>query len=247
MKTFTPTLVALMGLYEEAGAAARPLKLKNDVSVVIGANPSTCVSRVTFYTLLTITMGQSYSTTNAIQQCTALKTAGLTHIYMQDDQQYKDRTTSYWSVSAQLQPKCIVQPVSTAEVATAIKTLGADKACKFAVRSGGHTTWAGSNNIDNGVTIDLGLMNQTTYDEAASIAKIQPGNRWGGVYGALEPHGVTVAGGRASTVGVAGFLTGGGNTFFTAQRGWGCDQVKNFEVVLSSGLVDLDTTPSHMY
>lgn len=180
-------------------------------------------------------MGQSQSTTNAIQQCAALRTANLTHIYMQDDQQYKDRTDSYWSVSAQLHPKCIVQPVSTAEVATAIKVLGADPGCTFATRSGGHTTWAGSNNIDNGVTIDLGLMNQTTYDEVNSLAKIQPGIRWGGVYGALEPYGVTVAGGRASTVGVAGFLTGGGNTFFTAQRGWGCDQVKNFEVVLSSG------------
>ncbi|KAF5846786.1 hypothetical protein GGP41_004899 [Bipolaris sorokiniana] len=212
MKSVTPTLVALMGLYEEVGAAAaRPLGLRKDVSATMGTDPSTC--------------------------CATLKNANLTHIYMQDDQQYKDRTNSYWSVSAQLQPKCIVQPVSTAEVATAIKVLGADPGCTFATRSGGHTTWAGSNNINNGVTIDLGLMNQTTYDEVNSLAKIQPGIRWGGVYAALEPHGVTVAGGRASTVGVAGFLTGGGNTFFTAQRGWGCDQVKNFEVVLSSGEV----------
>jgi FAD/FMN-containing dehydrogenase len=49
-------------------------------------------------------------------------------------------------------------------------------------------------------------MNTTTYDEVNSLAKIQPGNRWGMVYGELQKHGVTVAGGRASTVGVAGFL-----------------------------------------
>jgi FAD/FMN-containing dehydrogenase len=49
-------------------------------------------------------------------------------------------------------------------------------------------------------------MNTTIYDEANSLAKIQPGNRWGMVYRELEKHGVTVAGGRASTVGVAGFL-----------------------------------------
>ena len=193
-------------------------------------------------------MGQSQSTANAIQQCAALKNAGLTHIYMQNDQQYKDRTESYWSVSAQLHPKCIVQPVSTAEVSTAIKILGGpNKGCQFAMRSGGHTTWAGSNNIDNGVTIDLGLMNQTTYDQATNLAKVQPGNRWGGVYGALEPYGVTVAGGRASTVGVAGFLTGGGNSFFTAERGWACDQVKNYEVVLSSGSVILYSILFHVY
>ncbi|KAL6152868.1 hypothetical protein ACJQWK_11479 [Exserohilum turcicum] len=211
MKTFTPTLVALLSLYEDVRASVVPLGLEVDVSAVQGRNSPSC--------------------------CAALKNAGLSNIYMQDDAQYKARTDSYWSVSAQLAPTCIVQPVSTQEVATAVKTLGANTGCSFAVRSGGHTTWAGSNNINNGVTLDLGLMNQTTYDAAASLAKIQPGNRWGGVYAALEPFGVTVAGGRASSVGVAGFLTGGGNTFFTAQRGWGCDQVKNNEVVLSSGEV----------
>lgn len=46
-----------------------------------------------------------------------------------------------------------------------------------------------------------------------------------------------MAGGRAGSVGVAGFLTGGGNSFYTAQQGFACDNVKNFEVVLASGCV----------
>ncbi|KAI4957054.1 hypothetical protein J4E86_005526 [Alternaria arbusti] len=169
--------------------------------------------------------------------CSSLEVAGLEKIFYENDEQYKNRTASYWSVSAQLQPKCIVQPVSTEEVSTAVKTLGAQSNCKFAVRSGGHSTWAGSNNINDGVTLDLGLMNTTIYDEAANLARFQPGTRWGGVYGALEPYGVTVAGGRASSVGVAGFLTGGGNSFYTARRGFACDQVQNFEVVLADGEV----------
>lgn len=161
----------------------------------------------------------------------------MKHVLYEDDAQYEARTTSYWSVSAQLHPSCIVQPLSTAEVSTAMKVLSLEDECQFALRSGGHTTWAGSNNIDNGVTLDLGLMNTTIYDETENIARIQPGNRWGAVYEALEPHGVTAAGGRASTVGVAGFLTGGGNNFFAAHRGFSCDQVQNFEVVLASGSV----------
>lgn len=55
------------------------------------------------------------------------------------------------------------------------------------------------------------------------------------VYQALEPHGVTVVGGRAAGVGVAGFLTGGGNSFYTARRGFACDNVVNFQVVLANG------------
>lgn len=161
----------------------------------------------------------------------------MTHVLYADDAQYETRTESYWSVSAQLHPTCIVQPTSTGEVSKALKALSSKDDCQFAVRSGGHTTWAGANNIDNGVTLDLGLMNTTSYDATENIVKIQPGIRWGGVYGALEPHGVTVGGGRASTVGVAGFLTGGGNNFFAAHRGFACDQVQNFEIVLASGSV----------
>jgi len=128
------------------------------------------------------------------------------------DEQYEDRTSSYWSVSAQLTPYCVVQPLSTEDVSKAITTLVVDAACKgtkFAIRSGGHTTWSGSNNIEDGVTIDLGLMNTTTLDLDTHIASIHPGSRWGQVYGALDPLGFTVAGGRAASVGVAGFLTGG--------------------------------------
>lgn len=141
-------------------------------------------------------------------------------------------------MSAQLTPDCIVQPISTADVVKVINTLVRGASCastKFAVRSGGHTTWAGSNNINDGVTIDLGLMDTVTLDKDASIASIQPGARWMHVYGALDSEGWTVPGGRAGSVGVAGFLTGGGNSFYTARYGFACDNVRNFELVTASG------------
>lgn len=78
-------------------------------------------------------------------------------------------------------------------------------------------------------------MRGTTYDEETKIAKIPPGTTWATVYGELEPYGVTVAGGRTGTVGIGGFLTGGGNTFFAAREGFGCDNVVNYQVVLASG------------
>ena len=174
----------------------------------------------------------------AMKQCKALQLAGSAHVLYSSDEAYHDRISSYWSVSAQLIPNCMVQPLSTEEVSKTIKTLLTDAACgreQFAIRSGGHTTWAGSNNIDDGVTIDLGLMNGTTLDVKTNIASIQPGSRWNQVYATLDPQGFTVAGGRAGSVGVAGFLTGGGNSFYTAQQGFACDNVKNFEVVLASG------------
>lgn len=162
------------------------------------------------------------------------------------DEQYQNRTSAYWSVSAQLKPNCIVQPLSTAEVIKTVKTLVGSQECsqtQFAIRSGGHTTWAGSNNINGGVTIDLGLMNATVFDTESKIASIEPGSRWNQVYATLDPQGVTVAGGRAGTVGVAGFLLGGGNSFYTSQQGFACDNVRNFEIVLASGYVSTFPKP----
>lgn len=140
-------------------------------------------------------------------------------------------------MSAQLSPYCIVQPTDKDQVVTVVKTLK-DESClstQFALRSGGHTVWAGSNNIKDGVTIDLGLMKQVSLDKENSVASIEPGARWVNVYGALDPEGYTVPGGRAGTVGVPGFLTGGGNSFYTARKGFACDNVKNFEVVTMNG------------
>lgn len=91
--------------------------------------------------------------------------------------------------------------------------------------------------VDNGVTIDLGQINQIKYSPETKIVSFGSGALWSDVYSALEAYGVTAPGGRTASVGVAGFLTGGGNNFFSAEVGLGCDNVVNFEVVLASGKI----------
>lgn len=103
-----------------------------------------------------------------------------------------------------------MQPRTADEVSLTVSMLvAADGGCKFAVRGGGHTTWAGANNIVDGVTIDMSLTNTTTYNKEAGTASIIPGSRWGDVYETLAKYNVTVPGGRSGVVGVAGFLLGG--------------------------------------
>ena len=62
---------------------------------------------------------------------------------------------SYWSVSAALDPWCVVQPSSAQDVSTIIRILGAND-CAFGVCGGGHSSFAGSNSVKEGVTIDFG-------------------------------------------------------------------------------------------
>lgn len=52
--------------------------------------------------------------------------------------------------------------------------------------SGGHTSIPGSNNITDGITLDLGLMDKTKYDPETELASIEPGGRWTNVYAYLE-------------------------------------------------------------
>ncbi|KAL4789171.1 hypothetical protein BDV19DRAFT_374555 [Aspergillus venezuelensis] len=157
-----------------------------------------------------------------------------------EDSAYNKSVTSYWAVNVQLEPTCIIQPGSADDVSIAVQILtgaGGDSPCKFAVRSGGHMTWAGANNIDTGVTIDLSHMNSTVYNKEAKTASILPGSRWEAVYKNLEAYNVVVPGGRTGPVGVGGFLLGGGNSFHAARVGLACDNVINYEVVLASGQI----------
>ena len=152
------------------------------------------------------------------------------------DNDYTARQDSYWSNNAKIKPACIVRPKSAKEVSAAVRTLVAAGE-KFAVRSGGHMQWAGSNNIEGGVTIDLGLLDWTRFDGASETVDIGPGGRWHQVYTELHKHGRVVAGGRDGNVGVGGLLLGGGKTFFTARRGFACDDVVAYEVVLADGSI----------
>lgn len=106
----------------------------------------------------------------------------------------------------------------------------------IAIRAGGHNS-GGANNIDNGVTIDLVHLNQTTYDKKTNLASVGPGAKWGNAYAELMKDDILITGGRDGDVGVGGFLLGGGSTFFMGTHGFGCDAVKNYEVVLTNGTI----------
>ena len=153
---------------------------------------------------------------------------------------YNASLASYFDGKSRLTPNCIVQPTTSEEVSTITKVLAAAslrKICQFAVRSGGHTPIPGANNVDDGVTIDLLHMNGTTYNANSEVASILPAARWGSVYETLEPLGRMVPGGRGSTVGVGGYLLGGGISHYASRVGLSCDNVINFQVVLADGRI----------
>ncbi|OBR08505.1 FAD binding domain-containing protein [Colletotrichum higginsianum IMI 349063] len=177
-----------------------------------------------------------------IPPCDALIAAGLgDRLVAATEEGYEARIATYWSVSARLRPWCLFQPRDTEEVSRTLTTLvkagSGTGDWHMAVRGGGHNHWAGTNNIANGVTIDLAHFNQTSYNPRTNLASVGPGDHWKDVFAALLKHNVTVAGGRDGGVGVGGFLLGGGNSYYTGRMGFGADSVRNYEVVLADGAV----------
>lgn len=63
-------------------------------------------------------------------------------------------------------------------------------------------------NINDGVLIDMSMFSGVAYNAAKSVATVGAGQRWGDVYHQLDPHNVTVVGGRVLEVGVGGLILG---------------------------------------
>ncbi|KAH6873914.1 hypothetical protein B0T10DRAFT_415989 [Thelonectria olida] len=157
-------------------------------------------------------------------------------VYVPGTSQYSHRLETYYSANAALAPWCMVLPERTQEVSSIARVISKYQ-CPFGMRSGAHSAWKGSNGVEKGITVDFSYMNATTYDTSTKIASVQPGSDWGHSYEALNQYGVANVGGRASVVGVGGFTTGGGYSFHTNARGFACDTVANFEVVLADGSI----------
>ncbi|KAG7402584.1 Bifunctional solanapyrone synthase [Fusarium oxysporum f. sp. rapae] len=162
---------------------------------------------------------RSFSCCDALANIPQLKSK----VYMPETTPYEQRLETYYSANAALEPWCMVMPESTQDVSQVAKVVS-EHNCPFGIRSGAHSAFEGH-------------MNATVYDAKHKLAKIQPGSNWGHVYEALDPYGVSAIGGRASVVGVGGFVTGGGYSFHANVKGFACDQVVNFEVVLADGKI----------
>ncbi|PCD21404.1 hypothetical protein AU210_016369 [Fusarium oxysporum f. sp. radicis-cucumerinum] len=139
-------------------------------------------------------------------------------VYMPETTQYDQRLKTYYSANAALEPWCMVMPESTQDVSRVAKVVS-KHSCPFGIRSGAHSAFGGANGVNDGITIDFGHMNATVYDANHKLAKIQPGSNWGHVYEALDPYGVAAY------------------SFHTNVKGFACDQVVNFEVVLADGKI----------
>ncbi|KAG7087480.1 hypothetical protein E1B28_013443 [Marasmius oreades] len=169
--------------------------------------------------------------------CDALRAKLPSMVFARGTPEYNTRHATYYSLQQQeLFPTCTVKPNSASDVSLIVK-IAKDSQCPFAVASGGHMSWKGSSNIDGGFVIDLRGMNQIDVSPEDQMVKLGPGPLWQEVYKVMAPYNVSAIGGRINAVGIGGFLLGGGIAFASVDKGFGADNVFNYEVVLSDGRI----------
>ncbi|KAM0351084.1 hypothetical protein ACHAPU_002866 [Fusarium lateritium] len=174
-------------------------------------------------------------------QCAALSEAFPDEVAYPLSRSYIQANT-YWSErQAEVHPKCFITPRTTKDVSAIVKTL-TELNAPFSVKSGGHTAFAGGSNAADGVTIDLKHLNNISISADRETVSVGPGNKWINVSEVLDAQGLAVVAGRVADVGVSGLILGGGISYFSGQKGWACDNVRNFEVVVASGEI-VDASP----
>lgn len=136
-----------------------------------------------------------------------------------------NQAMSHWMSSSSQNAMCAVIPGTEQDVAIALKIIGATRT-PFAIKGrfsfrvlvkypfltlagGGHASNPGFSST-KGVMISMSKFNKVTYSSTKHTAMVGAGLIWDDVYAALEPHNVSVVGGRVHGVGVAGFTLAGG-------------------------------------
>ncbi|KAE8440889.1 hypothetical protein EG329_006356 [Mollisiaceae sp. DMI_Dod_QoI] len=133
-------------------------------------------------------------------------------------------------------PACVVQSEHTAHVEFIVKQAKLQN-IPITIKNGGHS-YSGSSIANKGILLDLVKMNEVHLDMDSKTVKLQGGALWGNAYKQLikDHHdGYIINGGRCPTVGVSGYILGGGLGPFTRSFGMGCDSLMEATIVTAEG------------
>ncbi|MFP5236440.1 MAG: FAD-binding oxidoreductase [Acidobacteriota bacterium] len=134
-----------------------------------------------------------------------------------------------------LRPGAVVKCANVQDVIAAYK-FAVSKKVPFTVRGGGHSA-AGYCLNQGGLVIDLSNMNAKRLDADRQVCWAQTGNRWRDIYIYLQNTntGFIPIGGGCPTVGIPGFMLGGGLSFVSRSYGLSVDNLVSIDIVTPDG------------
>ncbi|WP_157521352.1 FAD-binding oxidoreductase [Mycobacterium sp. ACS4331] len=144
-----------------------------------------------------------------------------------------------WNVAVPVSPRAAVFVESAQDVAEVMR-FATRSGLKVVVQSTGHGAVPVG---QDAILVHTGQLTSCTVDALNRFARVGAGVRWQQVIDAATPYGLAPLCGSSPSVGVVGFLTGGGIGPLVRSLGVSADYVRAFELVTGSGEV-LRVTPA---
>jgi FAD/FMN-containing dehydrogenase len=158
---------------------------------------------------------------------------------------YEDaRLSAVWNArKPDRHPEAILLAAGDADVAAGVRW-AAEREWQVGIRSGGHS-WIGTGVRDGTLLIDLSALEDISIDRDAGTATVHPAVRGVDLNSALAGVGLVFPSGHCPSVGLGGFLLGGGYGWNSRALGPACMSVEAADVVLADGTVVHADDESH--
>ena len=149
-----------------------------------------------------------------------------------------------WNLTADPHPEAVAFVESADDVAS-VTGFARERGLKLLAQSTGHGASA-VGSFEGTILIKTERLRAVEVDPAARLARVEAGALAMDLTTAAQEHGLCFLPGSSPNVGVAGFVLGGGLSWFGRSQGWACNKVRAIEVVSADGqshTVDADNEP----
>ncbi len=163
----------------------------------------------------------------------AVRAACPERVVLPDDPGY-DAARLAWNLAVDQRPAAVATPHTVAEV-SAVVSAATSVGLRVAPQSSGHSAAPLEGRLGGSVLLRMHELTGVEVDVERRIARVTGGTLWSDVLTAAAPHGLTALHGSAPDVAVAGYVLGGGLSFYGRQHGLASNSVSAIEVVLADG------------
>jgi FAD/FMN-containing dehydrogenase len=153
-------------------------------------------------------------------------------VFRPGDPKYEQLRKGY-AAKFDLHPALVVHPVNPRDIQTSVR-FATSNHLPLAVRCGGHS-YAGYSTCEAGLVLDMSGFRSMAIADDKSQARIGGGMLCGAVEIETARAGVAAVLGQCPSVGVSGFLLGGGVGPLMSKYGLGCDNILGANMVLADG------------
>ncbi|ORW68025.1 hypothetical protein AWC23_21525 [Mycobacterium saskatchewanense] len=154
-------------------------------------------------------------------------------VYAPGDDEYADATSPDNSSHEQA-PSAVVRPRSANQLASAVAVVSR-LGGRVVVQATGHG--AGEPVLGDDVLLDTSALTDVTVDPTRRLAYVGAGAMWPAVQKAAAPHGILGLSGTSPTVGVAGYIFGGGVGWFVRKHGLAAATLRSVDYVDAEGRI----------